>query len=364
MKRSGLVDPFPTPETAASALIGVQAQIEPAAGLALWNRTSGLTMSKFTDLLYKDKTLVKLWGQRGTLHLYASSDWPLIHAMRSINKTWWERQIAAGQLVSNDHAALVERIATLLLERETMGRTALRQLLEQHNIELAEDFYSPWGGIFADLVRMGYACHAGRIKGEGHFAHRHNWLPKLAWNPPDADVANVQIMRRYFQAYGPATLADFTYWRYPSSGHQRRWFETIQPELVEVNVAGQPMWVLDCDLDELIATPPAPEAWPIKMLFRFEPYLLAHKEKDWVADAAHYKAIWRPAGHIEGIVLVYGRAVATWGYEKKAGGLRVFVQPFAHLASPVLQTIHKITPEIAAFFETRLFDLTISLFER
>lgn len=360
MKRSGLIDPFPTPEAAARALVGIQAQIESAAGLALWNRTSGLTASQFEKLLYSERTLVKLWGQRGTLHLYASSDWPLIHAMKSINQTWWERQIAAGRVASNDHSALVERIATILLERETMGRTALRDALAQHQIELAEELYSPWGGIFADLVRMGYACHAGRIGGEGHFAHRHNWLPNLEWNPPDADAANGQVMRQYFQSYGPSTLADFTYWRYPSSGHQRRWFKKLEPELAEVSVEGQSMWMLRCDLEEFIATPPAPEAWPIKLLFRFEPYLLAHKDKNWVADAADYKAIWRPAGHIEGIVLVHGRAAATWRYEKKASGLLISVVPFAKLPRHVSKAIKNIAPQIADFFETPLLDLKIS----
>ena len=38
--RSGLLQPFADPETASANLMGIQAQILPAAGVALWNRTA------------------------------------------------------------------------------------------------------------------------------------------------------------------------------------------------------------------------------------------------------------------------------------------------------------------------------------
>ncbi len=43
LQNSGLVEPFASPEEAAHRLIGVQAQMPPAAALALWNRTPDLT---------------------------------------------------------------------------------------------------------------------------------------------------------------------------------------------------------------------------------------------------------------------------------------------------------------------------------
>ena len=51
LRRSGLIEPFATPEEAASHLVGVQAQIFPAAGLALWNRTRGLSHKRYEQLL-------------------------------------------------------------------------------------------------------------------------------------------------------------------------------------------------------------------------------------------------------------------------------------------------------------------------
>ncbi|RIK41476.1 MAG: winged helix DNA-binding domain-containing protein [Chloroflexi bacterium] len=352
LQRSGLVAPFATPEQAADTLFGIQAQILPAGALALWNRTNGLTEARFNDLLYTERTLVKLWGQRGTLHLYASRDWPLLYAARSINRTWNEQQVVDKERAR--HEALIEQVAALLKERETLGRGDLRAA----GLDLNDHHYSAWGGIFADLVRRGYACHAGRVGNEGRFAHRERWLPNLAWNPPGADEANTEVMRRFFAAYGPATMQDFSYWRYVPQGQTRSWQQTLAAELAEVEVEGRRMFVLRRDLDELLAQPPERAAWPVKMLYRFDPYLLAHKDKAWVADTAFYKQIWRPAGHIEGIVLVHGRAVATWRYDRKGRGLVVTVAPFKKLPRYVQRAVEKQAPQVAVFFSLPLLDIS------
>jgi hypothetical protein len=352
LQRSGLVTPFATPEAAAAALFGIQAQILPAGALALWNRTIGLSEDGFNHLLYTERTLVKLWGQRGTLHLYASRDWPLLCAARSINRTWNEQQVADEE--GARHEALVEQVAALLKERETLGRSDLRAA----GLELDDHHYSAWGGIFADLVRRGYACHAGRVGNEGHFAHRERWLPDLTWHPPGADEANIEVMRRFFAAYGPATIQDFSYWRYVPLAHIRPWQQTLAAELTEVEVEGRPMFVLRSGLDELLAQPPERAAWPIQMLYRFDPYLLAHKDKGWVTDSDFYKQIWRPAGHIEGIVLAHGRAAATWRYDRKGRGLVITVAPFKKLPRSVQRAVEQRAPQIALFFGAPLLDIS------
>lgn len=354
LQRAGLVTPFPNAETAAAALFGVQAQILPAAGLALWNRTSGLSERQFSDLLFERRTLVKLWGQRNTLHLYSSQDWPLLYAARSINKTWWERDLDEQQL--REYEAVIEQIALLLRERPTIGRNDLRTA----GFALQDHHFSAWGGVFADLVRRGYACHAGRVGNEGHFAHRERWLPDLVWDPPSAEEANLTVMRRFFAAYGPATLQDFAYWRAVAVANAREWLTALRAELVEVEVAGQRQWALAEDLPLLQETPPPAAAWPVRLLYRFDPYLLAHKEKSWVVDDPFYARVWRPAGHIEGIVLVHGRAAATWRYDRKGNGLLITITPFKKLTRTVEKASQKQAAQIANFFDLPLTDIQLA----
>ena len=359
LRRSGLVEPFASPEAAAASLAGVQAQILPAALLALRNRsaTGADTAEELTARLFTARTLLRLWGQRHTLHLYAAADWPVIQAAFAGRRTWWERQ-ALAEDSPLDPAAFREgiaRAAELLRARGTLSRKELRA----SGVPLPPELFSPWGGVFAELVRLGEACHARWEGGEARYAHREHWLPGARWNPPAADAANAELARRYFAGYGPASASDFAYWRAGSlAGESRRAFEAVAGELAEVETAsdatgrGPRFFARRIDVDELFAAPPAPEAWPVRMLGRFDPLLLAHKDKGWVVPEKFYARVWRPAGHIEAVVLAHGRAVATWRYDRiGAGTLAVRVFPFkGALPQYVGKEVRRQAKEVARFF--------------
>jgi hypothetical protein len=352
LRRSGLVDPFASPEAAATALVGIQAQILPAAGLALSNRTTGLTFDQCDRLLHRIRSLVKLWGQRGTLHLYSSRDWPLICGALSGQRTWWERQ---GEQVtgSNDaYQATLARVEKLLRQRGTLSRSDLRA----SGLNLDKAFFSSWGGIFAALVQRGYACHAEQEGNEGCFAHREFWLPDLVWDPPSYDEANIEITRRYLRAYGPAAPQDLIYWRCAKAGDARRWLDALKNETVEVNVEDRTILALRDDLDTLHEKPPARGAWPVKLLYRFDPLLLGIKDKKWIVEDQHYKRVFRQAGHIEGTLLEYGRIAGTWRYDRKDSGLAITLIPFSPLSRRVRLAVEKQAEEIARFFGLPLTD--------
>ena len=365
LRRSGLVEPWETPEIAAARLAGVQAQILSASTLALWNRaaTGAATEAQVAARLFDARTLVRLWGQRRTLHLYASADWPSLHAAFRERRTWWEKEAAADPTfdVTAFHAG-VARVVELLRERGTLSRKELRAV----GIPLPVELYSPWGGVFAELVRIGVACHARWDGGEARYAYRQHWLPDLPWLPPGTEEANADLARRYFRCYGPATVADFSYWRGVAAGEGRRWIAALAGELVPVSRAApaverHPLFALGEDLPSLTDTPPEPGGWPVKMLGRFDPLLLAHRDKDWVVPPAAYKQVWRPAGHIEAVVLAHGRAVATWRYDRiGAGSLAVRVFPFRWpLAASIGKEVRRQAREVARFFGLRLAGIRI-----
>lgn len=351
---SGLIAPYATPAEAAHRLIGIQAQIEPAAGLALWNRTPGYTFAAFNADLYSGRSLVKLWGQRHTLHAYASTDWPLIYGCNANKRTWWEQHADQNDYSYAEYLAKVERIVEVMRTRESLGRSDLRAL----DLDLHEDHYSGWGGIFSHLVRLGSVCHVAREGGEGRFAHRERWLPDLEWNPLDVDAANVELARRYFAVYGPATIDDFAYWRGMYVGPARATVAGLAGELTEVQVEGKPHFARSDQLEALAALPTGEaDKLPVRMLFRFDPMLLGHRSRAWVVAPAFHKRVARPAGHIEGVVLHRGMAAAVWRYERKAGGLIVSVAPFTKLPAAVSKKLPKLAAGVAGFFALPLADL-------
>lgn len=352
LRRSGLVVPFDSPEQAASALAGVQAQILPAAGLSLWNRTSQFTYHIFDELLHRQRSLVKLWGQRHTLHLYPSVEWPLLHGALTGQTTWWERQAVKNGADIHAYRATIARLAGLLRERGTLSRSDLRAA----DFDLDDEHFSSWGGVFASLVRAGHACHAGQNGNEGRFAHREYWLPGLAWNPPPSDEANIELARRYLSAYGPATVQDLAYWRGTSVSNARGWLAALGNEVTEIETAGQTLLALRADLSALHETPPPPEAWPVRLLYRFDPLLLGLKDKSWIVAPAYYSRVWRPAGHIEGTVLDHGRIVGTWRYDWQGSDLVVSVFPFGPWPEHVRAAVERQAAGVAAFFGVKLAD--------
>jgi len=355
LRRSGLVDPFDSPEASARALTGIQAQILPAAALALWNRTGGLTYAQFNQLLYEQRTLVKLWGQRGTLHIYAREDWPLACGALSGQRTWWERAGEKAEGSAAGYRAVLARVEKLLRRRGTLSRSDLRS----SGLGLSEAYFSSWGGIFAALVQRGYACHIDQEGNEGRFAHRRFWLPDLEWNPPAFDEANIEITRRYLRAFGPATVQFLMYWRGAKSADARRWLDALKGETVEVDVDGQTMLALCDDLPALHEKLPARSDWPVKLLYRFDPLLLGIKDKTWIVDARHYKRVFRSAGHIEGILLEHGRAAGTWRYDRKDSGLVIALDLFAPLPRRIGAQVEKNAQGIAQFFGLPLTDLIV-----
>lgn len=61
---------------------GLQAQLLSAAELSLWARVEGLSAADVADALWRDRTLVKTWAMRGTLHILTSRDLPCYVAAR------------------------------------------------------------------------------------------------------------------------------------------------------------------------------------------------------------------------------------------------------------------------------------------
>src|SRR5258706_13693369 len=66
--------------TVASRLCGLHAQVMSSAELTVWARVEGLDRKAVQRALWQDRTLVKTWAMRGTLHLLPSNELPFWHA--------------------------------------------------------------------------------------------------------------------------------------------------------------------------------------------------------------------------------------------------------------------------------------------
>jgi hypothetical protein len=65
----------------ARELYGMHAQLAASAELAMWARVEGLERDDVREALEQERSLVKTWAMRGTLHLLAADDLPLYVAV-------------------------------------------------------------------------------------------------------------------------------------------------------------------------------------------------------------------------------------------------------------------------------------------
>src|SRR5260221_1779571 len=80
----------------ASRLCGLHAQVMSSAELTVWARVEDLDRRAVQRALWEERTLVKTWAMRGTLHLLPASELPMWHAALGTSRRYrrpaiWKR---------------------------------------------------------------------------------------------------------------------------------------------------------------------------------------------------------------------------------------------------------------------------------
>ena len=375
LRRSGLVDRFATPAATARRLVGVQAQLLPAAHLALWNRTSRCTLRGLVTARLEQRSLIRMWGQRNTLHLYDRDDWPLLHVgLERATGTLFERLARDGGLTERDLRPHTTRAARQLaagspLKYTDLSFPKLEQRIEhvRKTTRLEATINMGRGArwmaahlVARQLARGGLACHGPDDGNESTFVHREAWLPDLAWTLPQPEAAGAELACRYFSAHGPGEAHDLAHYFGISLTQARAWIAAAGDRCCTVWVEDKPRWCCAGDLDALSITPPPASRWPVRLLYRFDPLLLATKDKTWLIDTELKRRVWIGAAHVNAVLLAGGRVAGTWRYDRKATGLCVTVEPFAPLSSAVARATRTQAKAIANFLELHLSDLEIA----
>ena len=89
MTQHGLSPRFSSQDVvgAVTRTAGIQAQVMSAAELALCTRVEGFAPHDVQSAIFQDRTLVKTWAMRGTLHLLSARELPLYVAARDWQHT-------------------------------------------------------------------------------------------------------------------------------------------------------------------------------------------------------------------------------------------------------------------------------------
>jgi Winged helix DNA-binding domain len=317
--------------TVVGAIGGAQAQLMSAAELQIAVRVD-CRVAHVRDALWKDRTLVKTWLMRGTLHLVPAADLPLYAAaMRTKWMTPRASWLRFFQMTERQLADFAELIGSVLTAKPMSREELIAAVSKGRSEQVREWLRSGWGGLLKPAARRGLLCFGPSRGTSVTFVRPALWLD--SWRDIDPDAALVEMARRYLRAYGPAVRSDFARWWGPSfAGAARAAWAGLANELVPVSVEGVRAEMLASELGALAKVNVGPS---VQLLPAFDPYVMGHASRDHLFDAVHTRKVSRVAGWISAVVLANGRVVGTWTHTSAKGTLRIAVERFGPLSSRV-----------------------------
>jgi len=314
-------------------LAGVHAQLLRSAQLTLHARIDGLAPDAVAHALWEERTLVKTWAMRGTLHLLPAAElglWVAAHRVlkpRHHAPAWQRYHGVTREQVDAALDAIPAVLADGPLTREALADAVAARARDPG---LGDALRSGWGAVLKLAALRGDLVFAPDEGRNVRFVAPPAWLGG-AVPEVDVDEAVRQVVRRFLRAYGPASREGVARWFGTQAGPAGRMVAALGDEVVAVAVGGESAWLLAADVDAVRAAAPA---GVVRLLPAFDQYVVcAPRDAEAVLPAAHRGAVYRPQGWLSPVVLVDGRIVGTWEHEAGGDGLVVRVAPFAPLGA-------------------------------
>jgi uncharacterized protein YcaQ len=323
---------------------GLHAQVPQTPYLSLWNRVEGFENTLLDEALYADRSLVKAWLMRGTLHLIPSGALPVYN--RALRKMWFEhhgRFMRAPEWPPAEerkqviYPAIVKALMNGPLTRKELN-SQVRSLLGRTSLPY-DRLFSGWGGILKETCYEGLTVHAQPRGRESCFAQLGQWLPTVDVDAVSEADAQQQLLVQYLRGYGPATPQDFSLWSGLTAGDAQRAIERASPLLTRVTVEGSKrcFLLLKDDVRTLESIDLAEKA-PLRLLPRFDSLLLGHKDRVRIIHETHRSRVFKPrVGDVAATILVNGRIVGTWRPKRTKKTLTVVLEPFEKMSKEDLR---------------------------
>jgi hypothetical protein len=338
--------------------IGVQAQVMGSAELAIHARIDGLERDDVRKALWQDRTLVKTWAMRGTLHLVASDELPELVAGLGTRINWtrpvWLRYF---EVTIDEMLALQDGIGDVL-SATPMTRAALGTALATKlgNEAFAERVTGSWGTFLKPAASRGLLCFGPDDGRNVTFVDPRDWLAREMPEPtPDALGAIIERQLHAFPGSSRGELA--RWWGVQGGATFRKPLLELGGRITELVADGTKVLVLTRDLDTLRSIEPSAA---IRLLPAFDPYTLGiQKEAEPLLPLARRPLVSRTAGWISQVLLVGGVITGTWTHELRNNRIQATLVPWRRLTKAERQAIGGELARIAAFLGVDA-DLAIS----
>lgn len=276
-------------------LCGMQAQF-------LSNALHAITIRSGTPAVTDG--LVKSWAMRGTMHVFAEADLPLIlhegrtHFLRPCDTLLDDAYCTAARKRALADA-LLGCIDDGICEREALKEALFAKGM---TADEARSAFDPWGGLIRALCEKGEICHIVQEKK----AYRR--CPPFT--PMKKEDAELELARRYFSHYGPATIKDAAYFFAAPQKAVRAWLDALPVKSAECGA--RTYYYIENDR---AAQQELPECI---LLAGFDPLLMGYeKTESLYLPQEHLRAVFTLAGIVRPTILLHGEVAAVWKRKNK-----------------------------------------------
>lgn len=265
--------------------------------------------------------LVKNWTIRGTVHIFAESDLPLFICCNGgldYRRNEWNDVSFWNQ---RDKWALTpERqkyFSVIILESLKSGpktREELKQICREKGMDHVEEdsMFDSWGGGIRELCERGFMNYA--VCEEKKYCLAPEFVPMAD------EKAQLELARRYFTNFAPATISDARYFFRATSAQVKKWLSALPVE--SCDAGGRTYFWIENGKSHNRDIPKC------LLLAGFDQLMLGYEKNNNVFLPAEYlRGIFNLAGIVMPAVMIDGRVVGKW----KKKGRKVSVELFESL---------------------------------
>lgn len=333
-ERQLLRTPAPSGTPAAEVvgtLLAAHAQVLSAAELSVGLRLDGATRQDVRAALWDDRSVVKTYGPRGTIHLLASAELP-----------FWNAALTAIPVGPSPFPPDVR----MTPGQEDEVVTAIGDALDGKQLtidELTEEVVArtgPWAG---DLVMEAFqgkwprwrqvmhrAGQSGALCFAPNRARKATYTRPPRFEPLPAEEALATLVRHHLRAYGPATPQHFAKWIAGPKSWAADLFAALASSggIEKVDFEGAPAWVVAGDTDF-----PSEGVRGVRLLPYFDAYAIAAQPRERMfPGAAYQRALAGGQAGNHPVLLVDGVVAGVWHQRRQGKRTTVTVEPLGRLS--------------------------------
>lgn len=272
------------------------------------------------DIMGWKTVLTKTWLYRGTLHGVPYEDVPELLALHTGN----------SYLINYFGREVVESFAEDVLrymEDGVFSRTEFRRIFSgQYDDKWIDVMFSPWGGIFVYLASLGKVAFRDMTSRDFD----------LISAEPTQTVEEVlpELLRRFFAAYGPATLADAASF-FGFQKAEAAMLDKLPLDEFTCFEVGKKRYYA-CGEPE---TADIPE---LTLLSGFDPLIVSYCDRSAVLPVEYKSRVILKSGICNPTIAVNGRVAGIWNIKKNEPVVEFFASQPKRIVTSAAEMVERI----------------------